>query len=282
MYIYGGAFVGGSAAEFPPWLMVDHFVARDIVLAIPNYRVNQLSTWWVESEGTLGNYFVYDHITALRWIRRDISAFGGDREEVTIGGCSSGAISASLLTLTHKADGLFKRSIHQSGSAVSPAYVHTDPELRGTNARDLSLKVGCIQTEEEWDTVDPEEIARCMRDVPVTILLEKQLDMLQRESAPDLRISDGPNGLFKGKDLERLTSERLPRAQLSELTKREWGSFFALPLKLLNISAEMVQHQLIPAACAAVAPSFGIKEPSELLIKSCAAFYSQQSRPYEI
>lgn len=63
--------------------MVDHFPSQDVVIVIPHYRLGLFSTFWVESTyDTLGNYFLHDLITALKWINREIPRFGGNPNEV--------------------------------------------------------------------------------------------------------------------------------------------------------------------------------------------------------
>ena len=60
-------------------------------------------------------------MNALKWVQREIGAFGGDRSRVTIMGDSSGASSVSLLTLSPKANGLFNQAVQMSGTAASSA-----------------------------------------------------------------------------------------------------------------------------------------------------------------
>lgn len=63
-----------------------------------------------------GNLGILDQVEALRWIKRNIAAFGGDPENVTIAGHSAGAGSVSILSSIDEAQGLFRRAIMQSGS----------------------------------------------------------------------------------------------------------------------------------------------------------------------
>jgi para-nitrobenzyl esterase len=76
--------------------------------------------------GISGNYGLLDQIEALRWIQRNIAAFGGDASNVTIAGESSGALSVMYLMAAPDARGLFHKAIAQS------AYMVSQPELRET------------------------------------------------------------------------------------------------------------------------------------------------------
>ncbi len=132
-WIHGGSLVIGSGHE----AVSDgaHFAERGIMFVSINYRLGPLG--WLahpalsaESPRNIsGNYGLLDQIAALRWVQRNITAFGGDPGNVTIAGESAGALSVMLLMAAPDARGLFHRAIAQS------AYMITMPELRnGTYA----------------------------------------------------------------------------------------------------------------------------------------------------
>jgi para-nitrobenzyl esterase len=122
VWIHGGGFGGGSGA-----LSIydgSHFAAQGIVVVTINYRVGPFGflahpELTREAHGTgVGNYGLQDMIEALRWVRGNIEAFGGDPARVTIMGQSAGAMAVNDLIVSPLAKGLFARAIAQSGSGM--------------------------------------------------------------------------------------------------------------------------------------------------------------------
>ncbi|XP_032511398.2 bile salt-activated lipase-like isoform X2 [Danaus plexippus] len=74
-----------------------------------------------------GNAGIKDQLAALRWVKKNIGAFGGDSNNITIMGESAGATSASLLLISDAAAGLFNRAIMQSGTSVSNWSINRNP-----------------------------------------------------------------------------------------------------------------------------------------------------------
>jgi para-nitrobenzyl esterase len=118
VFIYGGAFIGGSAA-YP--LYDGAKLAREGVVVVGfNYRVGifgflahpQLSA--ESSQHTSGNYALLDQIAALKWVKANIAAFGGDPGRITVFGESAGAVSIAMLMTSPLAKGLFEQAILQS------------------------------------------------------------------------------------------------------------------------------------------------------------------------
>ena len=102
----------------------DSFVAKGLVYVSLNYRVGVLGylahpQLTAESPNqSSGNYGALDQLAALQWIKRNIAAFGGDPDNVTIFGESAGAVSVSVLTASPMAEGLFRRGIGDSGASL--------------------------------------------------------------------------------------------------------------------------------------------------------------------
>jgi len=135
VWIHGGSLVTGAGSE----AMYDgaRLARQGIIVVSINYRLGVLGymahpALSAESRRNIsGNYGLLDQIEALRWVQRNISAFGGDARSVTIAGESAGALSVMYLMAAPDARGLFHRAIAQS------AYMITMPVLRNSPYADL-------------------------------------------------------------------------------------------------------------------------------------------------
>jgi len=124
VWIHGGSYVCNGTANPRDW--GDNFVKAhpEVVFVTINYRLGLLGFLDLSSlpDGKAysrsGNLGILDQVEALRWIKRNIAAFGGDPDNVTIVGHSSGAGSVALLASIDEAQGLFRRAIMQSGSVA--------------------------------------------------------------------------------------------------------------------------------------------------------------------
>ena len=124
VFFHGGSYGWGATSD--PMYDGHNLVAKypDIILVTVEYRLGILgfidfsSVPGGEAYSTSGNLGLLDQVCALQWIQHNISAFGGDPDNVTIFGESAGAGSVSLLPLIDAADGLYKRVIAESGSVA--------------------------------------------------------------------------------------------------------------------------------------------------------------------
>jgi len=119
VWIHGGAFIMGSGSQ--PLYNGTSFAARhDLVVVTINYRLGVFGMLYlgdlVGEPYRQGNALLLDQIAALRWVRENIAAFGGDPARITVMGESAGAISIGCLLGMPAARGLFDRAILQSGA----------------------------------------------------------------------------------------------------------------------------------------------------------------------
>jgi para-nitrobenzyl esterase len=122
VWIYGGGFMTGGAAA--PGYSGEALAKMGIVFVSFNYRLGVfgfLSHPELTKESphhSSGNYALMDQITALAWVKKNIHAFGGDPDRVTIAGQSAGSASVNCLLSSPLARGLFQGAIGESGSLV--------------------------------------------------------------------------------------------------------------------------------------------------------------------
>ncbi|MFV3076805.1 carboxylesterase/lipase family protein [Niveispirillum fermenti] len=133
VWIHGGALMGGGSSE--PLYDGTKIAQQGVVFVSINYRVGLLGflahpALSAEApDGLSGNYGLLDQIEALRWVRDNIAAFGGDPAKVTIAGESAGGLSTIALMASPQAHGLFRAAITQSG--YMPAYRALREEVLG-------------------------------------------------------------------------------------------------------------------------------------------------------
>jgi len=120
VWIHGGGFVNGGAS--PAVFSGESFARKSVIMVSINYRLGRFGffafpalTRENEDHGLLGNYGYMDQLAALRWVQRNIAAFGGDPHNVTVFGESAGGESVNVLLTSPLAKGLFERAIIQSG-----------------------------------------------------------------------------------------------------------------------------------------------------------------------
>lgn len=124
VYFYGGGFVAGDGSE--PRYDGASLASRGIVTVTVNYRLGVFgffATPALAAESphhAAGNYGLLDQVAALRWVRDNIAAFGGDPAQVTIAGESAGSIAVSALMTSPLSRGLFARAIGESGALIAP------------------------------------------------------------------------------------------------------------------------------------------------------------------
>ena len=124
VYFYGGGFVAGDASE--PRYDGESMAKKGMVVVTVNYRLNIfgfLALPELSKESPYkasGNYGLLDQVAALEWVKKNISAFGGNPNKVTIAGESAGSISVSLQMASPLAKGLFAGAIGESGAAIKP------------------------------------------------------------------------------------------------------------------------------------------------------------------
>ena len=153
VWLHGGAFVGGSSGIYDSrWLAS----RGDILVVTVNYRLGALGFLAhpaLGPAGAVGNYGLADQQAALRWVRDNIAAFGGDPDKVTVAGESAGAMSVCDHLVAPGSAGLFRAAILMS----APCQAQADLATATRRSLDYAAGVGC--------TV-PATAAACLRGLP--------------------------------------------------------------------------------------------------------------------
>jgi para-nitrobenzyl esterase len=142
VWSYGGAFTGGAGST--PGYDGDALARKGVIVVTYNYRVGPFG-WFSHPElsresgrNASGNYGLMDLVAALQWVQKNIRAFGGDPQRVTIFGESAGGALVAALVGSPEGKGLFHRAISQSaswmGTRMTPMMTLADAEAAGLKA----------------------------------------------------------------------------------------------------------------------------------------------------
>ncbi|CAH1394617.1 unnamed protein product [Nezara viridula] len=151
-FIHGGAFMIGKSGYHGPSILLE----RDIVLVTFNYRLGPLGFLSTEDSVVPGNNALKDQVLALQWIQKNIAAFGGNPNSVTLAGQSAGGGSCHYHVLSPLSKGLFHKAICMSGVALNPWAV----------ADNLKEKTMIIATDLGCPTNNSLIMIECLRNRP--------------------------------------------------------------------------------------------------------------------
>ncbi len=157
VWIHGGAFNFGSASQ--PEYDGKNLARKGVVVVTINYRLGPLGFFVhpllskESDKNTSGNYGLLDQIAALKWVQKNIAAFGGSPDRVTIFGQSAGSRSVTLLMISPLSAGLFHRAIAESGGPIIGSE-YLSPSFNGNMAnvskmgQKLTSKLGCDKAQD--------------------------------------------------------------------------------------------------------------------------------------
>ena len=158
VYIHGGGFTGGCGHEKhfdgPIWTQ------KGIVAVTLNYRLGPMGFVCLpqlkEEAGFTGNYGLYDQMTAIKWVKDNIAAFGGDPENITIMGQSAGAASVQLQSCSPLTVGMFSKAVMSSGCGLG-GLMSASIEKATAFWQTVMERCGC-ETLEQFRAVPPEKL----------------------------------------------------------------------------------------------------------------------------
>jgi para-nitrobenzyl esterase len=146
VYFYGGGFVAGDGSE--PRYDGASLAQKGIVVVTANYRLDifgflALPELSAESPyKASGNYGLLDQVAALQWVRKNIAAFGGNPNHVTIAGESAGSISVSELMASPLSKNLIHAAIGESGAGIRPTLAPVSLAEAEKTGLDFAKKAG--------------------------------------------------------------------------------------------------------------------------------------------
>merc|ERR1711962_100788 len=121
VWIHGGNFATGSGA-LGGYFGNPLVSVGDVILVTINYRLNLFGFLTTGDDALPGNLGLMDQLQALRWVKQNIAAFGGNSNRITIAGSSSGSASVNFMLLSQLSKGMFNQAIMQSGCPFTPFF----------------------------------------------------------------------------------------------------------------------------------------------------------------
>ena len=184
-WIHGGAYMGGYGHEIE--FGGDAYAKKGVILVTINYRLGMcgflahpLLTAENDGKGS-GNYGLFDQLAALKWVKRNISAFGGNPDNITVMGQSAGAGSVQALISSPLTKELIQRAIIQSGGGL------------GGIISAKSLKEAEQQGSDMWETVGVSTLKE-MRAYPAEKFQEVLMKYMQQQKSFGLPYSPCVDG----------------------------------------------------------------------------------------
>ena len=201
VYVHGGAFMGGAGSNLP--FVCDALVKTGVIAVTINYRLGALGflchpLLGVEGENSAGgNLGLWDMLAALRWVKENIAAFGGDPDNVTAFGQSAGAMSLQALAVARQTRGLVQRMALQSGGGYrNPLGAYRSIEDAETFGNDVLEALGLPRHGWKESEQGRQDAIRALWETPeaeLSAALGKALGMafMGRKGMPYVPVIDG-------------------------------------------------------------------------------------------
>ncbi|MFE9533200.1 carboxylesterase/lipase family protein [Streptomyces sp. NPDC006691] len=192
VWLHGGGFTSGAGSSYDAHRMA---VRGDVVVVTVNYRLGALGFLGRAGLPGSGTFGLADQQAALRYVQRNIGAFGGDGQNVTLAGESAGAYAVCAQLASPSAAGLFQRAIMESGPCTGGparpfAPYAVDPSSAETAGAKLAGAVGCARRA---------DVLGCLRRVPTARLLAAQGADAQPEYGTALLPRDPAEAVASGR-----------------------------------------------------------------------------------
>jgi len=205
-WIHGGAHRFGSSTSYPG----QELAAKGVVVVTINYRLGPLGFFShpeLSAEGCQGNQGLLDTVFALQWVQRNISQFGGDRNNVTVFGESAGGHSTCAMFTSPLCKGLVHRAIAQSGVGAQATQLLDKPGAVPISAHDtgaiLGEVIGCDKGEGQLGAmreVDVDDLINMTANFPIPGVIidgycqpENPLSIIRNGEHNDIPLMIGSN-----------------------------------------------------------------------------------------
>ena len=192
VFIHGGGFETGTVGELPYGTSIE-YAKRNVILVSLGYRVNVFGFFRGK------NLAIHDQIFGINWVKENIEAFGGDKDQIIIMGQSAGAMCITDLFLTQKLKGVVKGAIMISGAGLFPKAFGSKTIEEIKPFWDLVRSKCSVDSDEELKNIEPEKLwnawfeAKCEYNKAQVVLPEIDGDI----------IPDNPHNIFKrGEELD--------------------------------------------------------------------------------
>ena len=191
VWIHGGAFNWGESDDYDPTALV----RQGVIVVTVNYRLGALgflaTPAIAQSQGgTAGDYGLMDQQAALRWVQANITGFGGDRDNVTVDGESSGGLSVLAQLASPGSRGLFSRAIAESGAYDLTPQSLTAAESSGET---FATSAGCA-----------DQTLACLDALPVSTILAEENPAGYRPDIDGRFLTRSPAASFAGGRFNRV------------------------------------------------------------------------------
>jgi para-nitrobenzyl esterase len=237
VWIHGGGFTGGAGSLYDGTRLATR---GHVIVVTINYRLGAFGFLALRSLGAAsGDYGLQDQQAALRWVRRNARAFGGNPNNVTIFGESAGGASVCAQLTSPGASGLFQRAIAESGCLFPAQSRQAAYRLGGA----LAARLGCARRAVQR----PGAVAACLRAKPTSAILTAAAGL-----SPGSLSSFGPvagTPALPVQPIRAFQTGRFARVPFLDGTNHAEGRFF------IALKFDALGHPLTQAEYAALARS---------------------------